>query len=74
MIDVAQLNKIKLFITTRSIDLLRLLITIHPADCKIFTLRRSNGITQFRQFTLDEVKNSLESKIDIRRIIEELQI
>jgi len=74
MIDVAQLNKIKLFITTRSIDLLRLLITINPADCKIFTLRRSNGITQFRQFTLDEVKNSLESKIDIRRIIEELQI
>jgi AAA15 family ATPase/GTPase len=74
IIDVAQLNKIQIFITTQSIDILRFLIMINPANCKIFTLRRRNGAIQSRQFTLDEVESLLESRIDIRRIIEELQI
>ncbi|MGB9760464.1 MAG: AAA family ATPase [Thermoproteota archaeon] len=68
-------NGIQLFVTTQSLDLLRVLLSIYPSNCKVFALRRNQeGTLEYRQFTLDEVEDLFESKVDIRKITEELQL
>ncbi|RSN74956.1 MAG: hypothetical protein DSO07_09045 [Thermoproteota archaeon] len=75
VLKVADSNNIQLFITTQSLDFLRTLLFIYPSNCKIFALRRDNeGNLGCRQFTLDEIEDLLESKVDIRRVVEELQL
>jgi len=74
VLNVAERNNIQLFITTQSLDFLRALLFIYPSNCKIFALRREEGNLRYKQFTLDEIEDLLESKVDIRRIIEEMQL
>ena len=73
MLEVAKSNNIQLFMTTQSLDLMRILLSFYPPNCKIFALKRSpDGILEYREFTLDEIEDLFESKIDIRKITEEL--
>ena len=74
VLNVAERNNIQLFITTQSLDFLRALLFIYPSNCKIFALRREEGNLRYKQFTLDEIEDLLESKVDIRRITEEMQL
>jgi predicted ATPase len=68
VLKVAESNNIQLFITTQSLDLLRILLFIYPPNCKVFALRRDGkGNLGCRQFTLDEIGDLLESKVDVRR-------
>ncbi|MGC9020605.1 MAG: AAA family ATPase [Candidatus Methanodesulfokora sp.] len=73
VLEAAKSNNIQLFITTQSLDLIRILLSFYPSNCKIFALKRSpDGILKYREFALDEIEDLFESKIDIRKITEEL--
>jgi len=68
-------SKRQIFISTHSIDVLYSLAHIHPKDCNIIVLRKSEeDIVQYRTMAIDEIEELLEEGIDPRKIIEELRL
>ncbi|RLE77456.1 MAG: hypothetical protein DRJ44_01995 [Thermoprotei archaeon] len=65
----------QIVLTTHSIDVLYVLTQIQPKNSKIFILKKDRQDTvQYIEKDIDEIEESLESGVDIRKIIEELQL
>jgi len=66
-------SKRQIIVSTHSIDVLYILTQVRPKDCKIITLKKSpDDIVNYKILALDELEDYLESSIDVRKIIEDL--
>jgi len=62
-------------IATHSIDLLHALTMVKPRNSKVIVLRKAqDDIVEWRAIELDELEDMLESGIDVRKIVDELEM
>ena len=62
-------------ITTHSIDVLLELVRVYPRDCAVIALRKTrDDIVESKLMELDEVEDLLDKGIDVRRVVEELEL
>ncbi len=62
-------------LTTHSVDVLYALTIIRPRDCRVIVLRKtSSDEVEWKALDLDELEEYFESGIDIRKIIDRLEL
>ena len=62
-------------VSTHSLDVLHTLIQVRPRDCRVIVLRKdSRDFVDYRVLMLDELEEFFESGVDVRKIIEELEL
>ena len=65
----------QVIVATHSLDVLHTLTRIKPKECEVIALRKNSKDTvNYRVLTLDEVEELLGSGIDVRKIVEELEL
>jgi len=48
---------------------------VRPRDCRVLVLRKSpQDVMEYKALTLDDIEDILESGVDPRKIIEELEL
>jgi len=62
-------------VSTHSIDVLHTITVVRPRDCRVLVLRKSpQDVMEYKALTLDDIEDILESGVDPRKIIEELEL
>lgn len=62
-------------ISTHSLDTLYNLALVHPRNCRVMVLRKTpDDVVDWRAFTLDEIEELLDSRVDPRKIVDELEL
>jgi len=62
-------------VSTHSIDVLHALTTVRPRDCRVIVLRKSSeDFVDYRVLPIDEVEELMDSGVDVRKIIDELEL
>jgi len=62
-------------VTTHSLDVLWEIAYLEPKDCNIIVLRKSrDDVVDYRVFTPEEISDLLETGIDIREIVDLLEL
>ena len=62
-------------LTTHSIDVLYALTVVRPEDCRVIILRKTpSDEVEWKALSLDELEEFFESGVDIRKIVDELEL
>ncbi len=62
-------------LTTHSIDVLYALTIVRPEDCRVIVLRKTlSDEVEWKALSLNELEEFFESGIDIRKIVDELEL
>ncbi len=65
----------QVLITTHSIDVLNELLQVRPKECQVIVLvKTSNDEVNYRVLTLDELEELMDRGIDVRKIVDELEL
>ena len=65
----------QVMISTHSIDVLHILSIVRPKDCKVVVLRKTpDDVVEWRTLSLDEVEEMLDKGVDLRKIVDELEL
>jgi len=68
-------SDMQVVVTTHSLDVLWEVAYLEPRDCNVIVLRKSrDDIVDYRAFTTEEVGDMLESGIDLRKIVDILEL
>jgi len=62
-------------IATHSIDVLRTVVDLDLKDCRVVVLRkRESDVVEWRALELDEVEEYLDAGLDIRKLVDQLEM
>lgn len=65
----------QIVLSTHSVDVLRVLTMLELKDCKVVVLRkREDDVVEWGMLALDEVEEFLDSGLDIRKLVDQLEL